>query len=76
MAGSSSTSNSAAGSGSSTATASQAAFIAPLKAVKTLTSTVPANGNVNPYGIVMVPRSVGSLRRWGSAGQQLQRQVE
>jgi hypothetical protein len=59
--GSSSTSNSAAGSGSSTATASQAAFIAPLKAVKTLTSTVPANGDVNPYGIVVVPSTVGNL---------------
>jgi hypothetical protein len=26
-------------------------------------STVPANGDVNPYGLVVVPRSVGSLRR-------------
>ena len=59
--GSTSTSNPAAGSGSSTATASQAAFIAPLKAVKTLTSTVPANGDVNPYGIVVVPSTVGKL---------------
>jgi hypothetical protein len=47
--------------GSSTATASQAAFIAPLKAVKTVTSTVPANGDVNPYGIVVIPSTVGKL---------------
>jgi hypothetical protein len=29
--------------------------------VSTLTSTVPANGDGNPYGIVLVPRSVGKL---------------
>lgn len=29
----------------------------------TLASTVPSNGDVNPYGIVTVPRSVGSLKR-------------
>ncbi len=59
--GSTSTSKPAAGSGPSTATASQATFIAPLKAVKTLTSTVPANGDVNPYGIIVVPSTVGKL---------------
>jgi len=30
--------------------------------VSTVTSTVPANGDVNPYGIVMVPGSIGKLR--------------
>jgi hypothetical protein len=30
---------------------------------KTLTTTVPTNGDVNPYGIVTVPRSVGALQR-------------
>jgi len=29
----------------------------------TLASTVPANGDVNPYGIVTVPRSVGLLQQ-------------
>jgi NHL repeat len=29
----------------------------------TLATTVPTNGDVNPYGIVTVPRSVGSLQR-------------
>lgn len=28
-----------------------------------IASTVPANGDVNPYGIVVVPRSVGLLKR-------------
>ena len=29
----------------------------------TLTSTVPANGDVNPYGVAVVPASVGALHR-------------
>jgi hypothetical protein len=29
--------------------------------ISTIASTVPANGDVNPYGIVVVPRSTGSL---------------
>ncbi|HEV3275183.1 MAG TPA: hypothetical protein VG860_00030 [Terriglobia bacterium] len=29
--------------------------------ITTIASTVPANGDVNPYGIVMVPTSVGNL---------------
>jgi hypothetical protein len=29
--------------------------------ISVVTSTVPANGDVNPYGIVVVPRSTGSL---------------
>lgn len=31
------------------------------KAVTTLGSTVPANGDVNPYGVARVPRTVGRL---------------
>jgi hypothetical protein len=46
---------------SSTATASTAAFLAPLTTVSKLASTVPANGDVNPYGIVLIPTSVGKL---------------
>jgi hypothetical protein len=38
------------------------AFLTPLRTVLTVASTVPANGDVNPYGIVVVNRSVGALR--------------
>jgi hypothetical protein len=36
-------------------------FLAGALRVSTLTSTVPPNGDVNPYGIVVVPSSVGKL---------------
>ena len=36
-------------------------FIGPLHTVTTLASTVPANGDVNPYGVAVVPRSTGNL---------------
>ncbi len=60
-------------SGSSTAATtttpatSNAAFIAPLGTFSTVASTVPANGDVNPYGIAFVPTTVGRLQ----AGQML-----
>ncbi len=38
-------------------------FIGQFSTVTSLGSTVPANGDVNPYGIVNVPRNVGSLVR-------------
>jgi hypothetical protein len=57
-----SSSSSTAAQASSTAMASTAAFLAPLKKVKTVASTVPANGDVNPYGIVIVPSTAGKLR--------------
>ncbi|HEX8754335.1 MAG TPA: hypothetical protein VF731_13060 [Solirubrobacterales bacterium] len=44
-----------------------APFLASLKTVKTLASTVPPNGDINPYGIASVPVSVGKLK----AGQML-----
>ena len=44
-----------------------AAFIAPLRSFSAVASTVPANGDVNPYGIALVPSSVGKLK----AGQML-----
>jgi hypothetical protein len=50
--------------GPATATA---AFIAPLRTFSAVASTVPANGDVNPYGIAFVPSSVGKLE----AGQML-----
>ncbi len=37
------------------------AFVGPLHHVTTLASTVPANGDVNPYGVAVVPRSTGDL---------------
>ena len=40
---------------------STGSFVASFTKVSSLASTVPANGDVNPYGIVIVPQSVGSL---------------
>lgn len=50
-----------------TTPAKPVAFIAPLSAFSTVASTVPANGDINPYGIVFVPTSTGKLK----AGQVL-----
>jgi hypothetical protein len=38
-------------------------FIGPLNHTKIIASTVPANGDVNPYGVAVVPRSTGRLYR-------------
>ena len=38
-------------------------FTGPLHKVTTLASTVPGNGDVNPYGVAVVPRSTGDLGR-------------
>ena len=38
------------------------AFLAPLRKVSTIGSTVPGNGDVNPYGLVRLTASVGKLR--------------
>src|SRR5450755_2983239 len=46
---------------SGVALADRGALIGAFNTVTTLTSAVPANGDVNPYGIVVVPRSVGQL---------------
>jgi predicted lipoprotein with Yx(FWY)xxD motif/sugar lactone lactonase YvrE len=65
---SSSSSTSAAASTTTTAsTPSSGPFLAKFTSVSKLASTVPANGDVNPYGIVTVPSSVGKLQ----AGQLL-----
>jgi len=37
------------------------AFISSLHTIRTIASTVPANGDINPYGLAVVPASVGSL---------------
>jgi hypothetical protein len=49
--------------GAGLATAAGPAFIAPLTTTDTLASTVPANGDQNPYGIVTAPTTVGKLHR-------------
>jgi hypothetical protein len=36
-------------------------FLAGLKSISTIASTVPANGDVNPYGIVQLSTSTGKL---------------
>jgi len=38
-------------------------FIGPLNTVTPLASTIPQNGDVNPYGVAVVPRSNGNLRQ-------------
>jgi hypothetical protein len=38
-------------------------YIGQFSTLSQLGSTVPSNGDVNPYGIVTVPRSVGALAR-------------
>jgi len=40
---------------------SAAGFLSSLHTISTIGSTVPANGDVNPYGLAAVPTSVGSL---------------
>jgi len=62
---SNSTSSSQSSAASATTSAARAAaptpFLADAARVSTVTSTVPPNGDVNPYGIVVVPSSVGKL---------------
>lgn len=38
-------------------------YIGGFTSVTTIASTVPANGDVNPYGMAVVPRTVGKLTR-------------
>lgn len=47
----------------SVAQAATSSFIGGFNKVSTVASTVPANGDQNPYGIVVVPNSVGNLVR-------------
>ena len=50
--------------GAGAASAQAAPFIAPFKPnPPSIATTVPGNGDVNPYGIVNVPNSVGALVR-------------
>ncbi len=38
-----------------------ASYLSHFSKVSTVASTIPANGDVNPYGIVVVPQTVGKL---------------
>jgi predicted lipoprotein with Yx(FWY)xxD motif len=64
---SSSTNSAASVSTPAESTSSSGPFLAKFTSVSKVASTVPANGDVNPYGIVTVPTSVGKLQ----AGQLL-----
>jgi hypothetical protein len=46
-----------------TASATPPPFLNSLKTLRTVASTVPGNGDVNPYGVAVVPRSTGRLHR-------------
>ena len=41
--------------------AKTATYLASLHTIRTIASTVPPNGDVNPYGIAIVPRTLGAL---------------
>ncbi len=41
----------------------EGSILKKLTNVSVVSTTVPSNGDVNPYGIVLVPRSVGNLRK-------------
>ena len=43
------------------AAAAPGPFIGPFNTVQTLASTVPKNGDVNPYGVAVAPVSAGRL---------------
>ena len=64
---SSSTNSAASASTPAAPTPSPGPFLAKFTSVSKVASTVPANGDINPYGIVTVPTSVGKLQ----AGQML-----
>ena len=45
------------------AQANARSFIGGFNTVSTIASTVPHNGDVNPYGMAVVPRTLGALKR-------------
>jgi len=53
----------ASGAFAASASASPMTFIGNLHHTKVVASTVPANGDVNPYGVAVVPHSTGHLYR-------------
>lgn len=44
-----------------TAFAAVPAFIGPFNTISLVSTTVPANGDVNPYGVAVVPTTMGTL---------------
>src|SRR6266851_3083968 len=46
---------------SASADAADPSFLSTLHNVSTIASTVPGNGDVNPYGVALVPNTTGSL---------------
>ncbi len=58
----SSSTSAAASTATTTSSASSSPFLANLRTVSKVASTVPANGDVNPDGIVAVPTSIGKLQ--------------
>src|ERR1700693_2337052 len=48
---------------SASALADQRPFVDRFNAISLVASTVPSNGDVNPYGIAVIPKSIGSLNR-------------
>jgi hypothetical protein len=48
-------------SGAAVPAAASATFLGGLSKISTVASTVPGNGDVNPYGLVVVPTTVGKL---------------
>jgi hypothetical protein len=55
-------SSAVAATGAGARSAGASPFLASLHSVSTVGSTVPANGDINPYGLAVVPTSVGSLK--------------
>lgn len=47
---------------SAASTPTSGAYLASFATPSTLSSTVPSNGDINPYGLVLVPSSIGKLR--------------
>jgi hypothetical protein len=43
--------------------AADASFIGPMQTIKAHASTVPQNGDVNPYGVAVVPSTIGLLQQ-------------
>jgi hypothetical protein len=64
---SSSNTSAAVSTATTTSGASSSPFLANLTTVSKVASTVPTNGDINPYGIALVPTSTGKLQ----AGQLL-----
>jgi hypothetical protein len=55
------TSTPVASTSTASAASTPAAYLASFATPSTLGSTVPSNGDINPYGLVLVPSSIGKL---------------